>query len=139
MKSKKRNSSRVQSKRQKLAVSKTRPDSSRICVLLAFILILNFVSYANSFKADWHFDDLANIVNNRDIQISDLSWKSLGSALTSRIGGHRPVSYLSFALNYYLSGLDVGSYHAVNFVIHTLNAFLVFALVLLVVKRSRLD
>jgi protein O-mannosyl-transferase len=139
MKSKKRNSSKVQHKPQKLAVSKDRPSTARISALLAFILILNLIAYVNSFKADWHFDDLANIVNNRDVQIRDLSWKSLHSALTSKVGGHRPVSYLTFALNYYLSGLDVGSYHALNFIIHTLNAFLVFALVLLVLKRSRLN
>jgi protein O-mannosyl-transferase len=139
MKSRKRNSSRGQPKLKKLAASKGQPSAARICALLALILMLNLIAYANSFAADWHFDDLANIVNNRDVQITDLSWKGLHSALTSKIGGNRPVSYLSFALNYYLSGLNVGPYHVVNFIVHTLNAFLVFLLVLHVLKRSRFD
>ena len=90
------------------------------------ILLINLVAYSNSFKTGWHFDDGPNIIGNPDIQISDLSWKSLLKAASTSPGGKRPISYLSFAVNYYLWGEDAFSFHVVNFLIHGFNALLVF-------------
>ncbi len=104
-------------------------------ILAGALVVLNLIAYANSFQAGWHFDDLANIVTYRDIQIKDLSWQSLHTAWSARIGGRRPVSYLSFALNYYVSRLDVFPYHVVNFSIHALNGVLVFLLLWLFADR----
>jgi len=46
-------------------------------------------------------------------------------------GGHisRPVSYLSFALNYYVNGLNVFGYHVVNIAIHGLVSIVLFLLI----------
>ena len=93
-------------------------------VLLLFLI--NWIAYSNSFKTGWHFDDGPNIIGNPDIQISDLSWKSLLQAASTSPGGKRPISYLSFAANYYVWGEDAFSFHVVNFLIHILNALLVF-------------
>jgi len=41
----------------------------------------------------------------------------------------RPVSYVSFALNYYLDGLNVYGYHVVNFIIHYLSSIFLFLFV----------
>src|SRR5262245_34033004 len=95
-----------------------------VCVLLLFVV--NWFAYSNSFHTGWHFDDGPNIFGNPDIAISDLSWKSLAQAASSQPGGKRPISYLSFALNYYFFGEDPFSFHVVNFLIHSLNALLVF-------------
>ena len=38
----------------------------------------------------------------------------------------RPLSYLSFALNYYFDGMDVFGFHVVNFIIHYLAAVFLF-------------
>lgn len=43
----------------------------------------------------------------------------------------RPLAYASFALNYFLGGLDTLGYHLVNLAVHATSALLVYALVLL--------
>jgi tetratricopeptide (TPR) repeat protein len=43
----------------------------------------------------------------------------------------RYIGYLSFALNYYLDGLNVIGYHILNILIHIINALLVYRLVIL--------
>ena len=73
------------------------------CLLLLVTII---VAYLNAFNAGWHFDDGPNILNNKAIQVKDLSLNTITSALSSEIGGTRPISYLTFALNYFLSDLD---------------------------------
>jgi protein O-mannosyl-transferase len=77
-----------------------------------------FWAYSNSISSDWHFDDLSNIVNNYDIHIGDLHWSSLSTVMSSRMGMQRPLAYLSFALNYYTSGLEVEAYHWTNLLLH---------------------
>ncbi len=106
---------------------------------LVLLFLLNLLAYSNSFHADWHFDDLSNIVKNRDIQIRGLSWSSLERSWSSRVAGMRPLAYLSFALNYYFSGLEVFGYHLINFALHFGNAFLVFFLAVQLSRRSHPD
>lgn len=95
----------------------------------ALLVLLNLVAYSNSLQADWQFDDVPNILANSDIQISDLSWSSLVQAAASRVGGYRPVAYLTFALNYYFFGFSLVSYHIFNLLIHVANTLLVFDVV----------
>ena len=107
----------------------------RFWILAGLLVVANLIAYSDSFHASWHFDDQSNILSNRSVQIRDLSWQSLHAAWSSRIGGRRPVSYLSFALNYYISRFDVFSYHVVNFCIHAIISILVFFLLWLLADR----
>ncbi len=102
---------------------------------LLLISVSVLAVYSNSFQAGWYFDDKQNILQNTQIHLEEFSRSGLWSALTSQVGGRRPVSYLTFALNYYFSGLDPKPYHAVNLVIHWLNALLVFWTVRLITSR----
>jgi tetratricopeptide (TPR) repeat protein/fumarate reductase subunit D len=111
-----------------------KPQTLTYCrhVLFAFITlgIIVFMIYSNSFNCSWHFDDEHTITDNPNIHMKDLSWDSLKRAFHSdqnhpqRI--YRPVSCLSFALNYYLGGLDVSGYHLVNISIHFITAVFLF-------------
>src|SRR5437773_6776696 len=103
--------------------------------LLGLLLLINLMAYSNSFTTGWHFDDLSNIVNNRDVHLKDFSGTSLHSAVTTKIAGTRPIAYLTFALNYYFSGPDIVPYHLVNLTIHLINAILVYALVVMLAER----
>lgn len=94
-----------------------------------------FAAYANSFHSSWQFDDGANIVNNPGIQIQDLSWSNLATAMQSHFAGKRPVAYLSFAINYYFSKLDPFAYHLTSTAIHFVNAVLVCLFVMILLKR----
>jgi tetratricopeptide (TPR) repeat protein len=111
-----------------------KPQTLTYCrhVLFAFITlgIIVFMIYSNSFNCSWHFDDEHTITDNPNIHMKDLSWDSLKRAFHSdqnhpqRI--YRPVSCLSFVLNYYLGGLDVSGYHLVNISIHFITAVFLF-------------
>ena len=93
--------------------------------VLLFLALLATAIYSNTFSASFHFDDIYNIVENA--WIKDL--KNLRDLSHSRY-----VGFLTFALNYHFSGLDVFGYHLVNLIIHIINAFLVYSLVLLLFK-----
>lgn len=97
------------------------------------MLALLFAIYSNSFDDSWHFDDYLNIVNNGAVHIRSLTWVELEKAMhgISDSGRwSRPVSYATFALNYYFHGLDVSGYHAVNLIIHCLTAFFLYLFIL---------
>jgi tetratricopeptide (TPR) repeat protein len=92
-----------------------------------FIILL--LSYSNSFDCSWHFDDYINITENPNIQIKQFTPDNVEKIFLSIMGTgkiSRPVSYLSFALNYYFDGLNVFGYHLVNFLIHFLSSVFVF-------------
>lgn len=88
---------------------------------------LTLVAYANSFSADWHLDDQSNIIQNPYIRITSLRPSALLSAMIQDGKQNRPVSNLSFAVNYYFSGERVFSYHVVNWCWHLLAVWAVFA------------
>jgi len=95
------------------------------------ILILSI--YGNSFHCSWHFDDVPNITENSKLHMTEISWNSLKSAIFSDRNNpnmpYRPVSCLSFALNYFFGGLNVAGYHLVNILIHLATSIFLFLFV----------
>ena len=88
-------------------------------IFLLFILIVTI--YSNTFNASWHLDDYPNIVNNKQIQLTELSPSALCRSfqpyqkyLHFRLS--RPVSFLSLALNWYIGNQQVIGYHIVNII-----------------------
>ena len=94
-------------------------------ISLLFILL---AVYSNSFQGDWHFDDYANIIENPNVQIKSLSFSELKQSCIGIYQDRllRPFSYASFALNYYVGGLNVFGFHLVNFFIHYLSSVFLF-------------
>ena len=91
-------------------------------VPLLLILALIWIIYANSFNGTWIFDDEQNIVANPRIHMKVLDWEGIKDAACG-LGGKRvdrPLSYISFALNYYFGGLSPWGYHLVNVIIHSI-------------------
>ncbi|HUH65631.1 MAG TPA: tetratricopeptide repeat protein [Syntrophales bacterium] len=99
-------------------------------LFLGLLLVLLLVCYGNSFYGEWHFDDTHNILDNPGVHLKDLSLKGIQYSFYFRGEVSRPLSYLSFALNYYIGGLDTYGYHVVNFVIHYLASIFLFLLIL---------
>ena len=108
-------------------------------VMLAAVVLM---AYANSFAAGFTWDNNTLILNDprvhsaslhhlKDILIRSYWWPNLETGL------YRPITTLSFLLNYaVLGGLDQPlGYHCFNFLLHTVNAFLVYLLVLRLVRR----
>jgi Tfp pilus assembly protein PilF len=107
--------------------------------LLFVILIL---IYANSFDCSWHFDDYINIVENAGVQVKTLSCQEIGRSLYGIAGGarwQRPVSYFTFAMNYYFDGSNVFWYHVVNFFIHYVTSVFLFLFIYNTLKLPILE
>jgi hypothetical protein len=105
--------------------------------LFAFcILAATLACYFPGLSGSFVFDDGVNIVKNPHLRIDDLSLASLGQAATSSDAGplRRPISMMSFALDYYVSGMDARAFKMTNLGIHLLNGALVFFLVGLLLR-----
>jgi tetratricopeptide (TPR) repeat protein len=89
---------------------------STVCLMAALVTL----AYSNTFQAPFLFDDVHNIVENPYIKIKDLSFKALAQAATKSPTESRWLSNVSFAINYYFTGMAVPSYHIVNIIIHIL-------------------
>ena len=93
-----------------------------------FIIILSI--YSNTFRASWHFDDISNIVNNKALHLTKLSWTNIKNSFFATPSQtkelYRPVACLSFALNYYFGKDNVFGYHIINISIHFLAAIFLF-------------
>lgn len=101
---------------------------------LAFMLIIAgaLIVYGQTVHYTFHFDDYYFITENLKIRdITDFKdvWNSLGKP-------SRLVGMYSFALNYHVHQNAVFGYHLVNILIHIINGYLVWWLVLLTLKPA---
>jgi len=88
------------------------------------IFIAGIIAYSNSFDCSLHFDDAKFFE-----KIEKIVSPGIGDWLL--LFPSRPLGNLTFALNYYLHGLDVRGYHLINLIIHLTNALLIWRLILL--------
>jgi Tfp pilus assembly protein PilF len=111
---------------------------------LLLISVLGLLCYSNTFHAAFHFDDVPFIVDNPAVKDFNyfLNPSSVDNLDVRPDAIHyfktRYVGYLSFWANYRLGGLDVMGYHIGNFIIHTINAILIYLLVALVFRTPLL-
>ena len=105
------------------------------------LLVVLLTIYSNSFNGEWHFDDYANIVENSYIKIKSFSWPEIKNCMYgfTQENPSRPLSYLSFAINYKIGGMDVLGFHLVNFIIHYLAAFFLFLFIYKTLKLPLLE
>ncbi|MDD4004451.1 MAG: hypothetical protein PHW69_04520 [Elusimicrobiaceae bacterium] len=81
------------------------------------------------------WDDLAYVTANDHIR--DLSPAGIRNMFArTHFGLYKPVTMLSFAVNYRFSGLNPRPYHITNIMLHAANAALVFTLILLLTQNS---
>ncbi|GGA33409.1 tetratricopeptide repeat protein [Dyella nitratireducens] len=109
------------------------------------LLILGFLVttavYWPGLSGSFFFDDNPNIVDNKDVQPADASFASLLNAALSSPASEfkRPLSSLTFATNYLLTGLDPYWMKLTNLVIHLLNGLLVYILALSLLSLVKPD
>jgi len=101
--------------------------SSNTAILLYLAALTVFIYYPG-LSGPYIFDDYPNLLGNSFVQITSLDAKSLKHAAYSLAAGplQRPVSMLSFALNYYFAGgFDYSTpFKLTNLIIHILNGIL---------------
>ncbi len=95
--------------------------------LLLFLLpLLVLVTYAHTMHSPFVFDDIRNISANPATQISELTFKNMRKAAVDSPLSARPISYITFAINYFFHQHEVYGYRLVNLVIHMLNGMLLY-------------
>ncbi|MBW1988520.1 MAG: tetratricopeptide repeat protein [Deltaproteobacteria bacterium] len=112
-------------------------DRKLLPALVALALLVA-VAYSNTFGVPFLFDDQGNILD--PAAVKDLS--NIGRILLPRQGdfvGGRPVTNLTFAVNWAVSGAEVWSYHAFNLLVHLGSVFLLFGLVRRTLAGERLS
>jgi hypothetical protein len=107
--------------------------------LLLIALGITTLVYWPGLSGSWLFDDYPNIVENPGVQPSHASVASLTRAALSSPSSlfKRPLSSLSFAANYLVSGLHPFSWKLTNLVIHLLNGILAFFLARMLLRSVR--
>ncbi len=116
-------------------------DYRNFITALILLFLLNIISYSNSFDGQWQFDDFDNIIFNSNVHLTNLSAEDVKKSFLGLTKSHwsRPVSYFSFAMNYYFSGTDIFGYHLVNFAVHYLTAIFLFLFILNTLKLPSLN
>lgn len=91
------------------------------CLILAFVA--TFLAYQRGLSGPFLFDDGPNIVHNANLAIHNFNLDSLKQAAYSGFSGPllRPLSMMSFAANYYATGLNPYYFKLTNLVVHLLN------------------
>ncbi len=95
-----------------------------ICLLLTLVVLAAFWQVRNSDFVN--FDDPRCTTENLHIQ-GGLNPEFLKWAFTTSHAGYwQPLTWLSFAMDYQLFGLNAGGYHIVNLLLHIVNTLLLF-------------
>jgi hypothetical protein len=106
--------SKIDSGRKQQGFSFQLPKALLICSLLFLV----FFIYSNTLHGPFTLDDQNNIEDNPSVRLTQLTFGGIKRAgLQSPMKG-RPLSYISFGLNYYIHRYDVFGYHLVNILIH---------------------
>ena len=100
-------------------------------VSIIFMVILAYYPALDAGFVNW--DDEDYVVNNSDIRSFD-NFREIISRPVQ--GNYHPVTMLSLALNYKISGLDASSYHILNVILHIINSLLVFFFILRLSQRK---
>jgi len=104
---------------------------------LVFVLLLTSIAYYPGLSGPFTFDDMSNILLKKDLFINEFSVSKILVALSTDQSGPlgRPVSILSFIINYYFSGLNPYYFKLTNLVIHLLNGISLFILTRLLLQK----
>lgn len=103
-------------------------------IAIAAITFVILSIYMNSLDVPFIFDDYTYIKNNPAVcdvrkifSPSELNAMNVYADVANNVRT-RPLSYLSFGINYALHGFNVQGYHVVNIALHTGNAILLYLL-----------
>jgi len=94
-------------------------------LFVAVLVMMVAFIYRNAFSIPFHFVEVDGIQNNIVVKSPSMFIEKM---LTLKGLAQRPLSVLSYTLNYAVGGEDVFGYHLVNWLIHVLNILLVFVI-----------
>lgn len=103
------------------------------------LLAVTLICYANSLSGELLSDDLILIVRNQNAHEFSRLYRLFTQNYFHTVaadGTYRPVSSISFALNYLIHGEHTLGYHIFNTLLHFVNTALLYRLTLQVTKRE---
>ena len=102
---------------------------TRVLPLVA--VVAGALAYATSFRGPFFFDDLFTVSDNFHLRDPSVMFATLKSAFAPPQSPltNRPLTALTFVLNYRWGELNVVGYHVVNLGIHLANSVVLWALV----------
>ena len=111
-----------------------KPSARNTNIAVFVILALTFIAYIPALKAGLvNWDDPDYVSNNPMIR----NISNLEMLLKTPIqGNYHPLTVLSLAINYSISGFDAWSYHLLNLLFHLCNCYLVFRLALILSRNN---
>lgn len=98
--------------------------------VLVALATATFLLYGNTFSVPWYFDDVNGILEWPGLHNLRLAFFNLLSS--------RGVAKFSFALNYYLGGIDPAGYHLVNTLVHAGSALFLYPILKRIFRGSSL-
>lgn len=110
---------------------------SKNWVNILLIILLSVIVFSNMFTNQFVYDDHHIVVENDFIK----DWSNAPKIFTSdyfilsQEGTYRPVTTLTFFIDYSLWGLNVFGYHLTNLFFRILNAILIYLILSLVLKN----
>src|SRR5690242_18131970 len=107
-----------------------------LTILVMIITAVVFSPALHNQFLDW--DDNAALTEN--LRFRAIGWKELQWMFTTFYMGHyQPLSWISFAVDYYFWGLNPFGYHLTNVILHAANAGLFYCLALRLLTISKID
>jgi protein O-mannosyl-transferase len=101
----------------------------------SFVLLIALVAvaYANSLNGKFVFDDLQLVLQDSTL----MNVRTLGEAVSLLwSGGWRQLLHFTYALNYYLGGLNTFGYHLTNVFLHAINVVLVYGIIFTALREE---
>jgi len=113
---------------------------ARIATPAVLLFLLIIILYFNTLNVPWQFDDYGTIIRNPNVEISNLDMDSLSRAVLNKRGSlNRPVSRLTFGLNWYFHGNDVRGFHLVNIFVHLATSFFLLLTIQEILKSPKIS
>ena len=111
--------------------------SKRTHIAICFIIIfITFCTYSNSLQNEFidYWDDNTYITGNE--LIKSLSFSNLNLIFSNfYFSQYYPINLLSYAIDYHFWGLNPLGYHITNVFLHSLNAILMFEIIMIITNR----
>jgi len=101
-------------------------------VSITLIILIGLLTYSSSFDCAFQFDDSRVIVKNSEIRTLS-NYFTISKWININL---RPLSSLTFAINYSIHKLQLFGYHFVNLFIHVVAGLTIFYLVQLLLSLS---
>jgi tetratricopeptide (TPR) repeat protein len=115
---------------------------STLVIFFLFAVPLSCI-YVPTLDFAWHFDDHHNILDNKNVHLERLDFESISRSFFKHdtkmpLGIYRPVSMLSFAVNWFFGADDVWGYRLVNIFIHILCSVFLYFFIKLILSTPKI-